>query len=249
MLIVLPPSETKWNRSRGRPVDPATWSFRELTDTREKVATALREASAGATATELLRVTPGLLDEVARNLALDSAPATPAAQVYTGVLYDALDLASLDPAARRRAQRWVVTVSALYGAVRPGDRIAAYRLNPGGRLPGLPHLAQLWRPVLGPVLAAAAGPGAVVDARSSSYTGMWTPDGDLRDRWVHVRVPGASHWAKHTRGLVARHLLVEGVDARSPGAVAEVVGRGFQVRLHEPAGRARPWVLDVEPRT
>lgn len=42
----------------------------------------------------------------------------PTGQLYTGVLYDALELASLTGPARARATRWIVVVSALYGALR-----------------------------------------------------------------------------------------------------------------------------------
>ena len=107
MLILLPPSESKSGRRRGRPVDPSSWSFPELAEQRQRVATALAEVSRSPDAPALLGVSANLLDEIARNLDLDTAPATPAREVYTGVLYDALDLASLDPAAKRRAGRWV----------------------------------------------------------------------------------------------------------------------------------------------
>jgi hypothetical protein len=58
-------------------------------------------------------------------------------------------------------------------------------------------------------------------------------------------VPGASHLAKHTRGLVARHLCVAGATPRSVPALRDVVARSFDVRLHEPANARAPWVLDV----
>ena len=247
VLILLPPSETKHARRRGFPADPAGWSFPELTPTRERVAAALREASAAPDAPARLGVSPGLLDEVARNLVLDTSPATRVADLYTGVLYDALDLPSMDAAARRRAWRWLVVVSALYGALRPRDLVAAYRLSMSADLPGLTGLAREWRGPLDPVLTAAAGRGAVVDMRSAPYAAAWTPTGAVRERWVQVRVPGASHHAKHTRGLVARRLCVEGVDARTPARVADVVARGFTTTLHEPTGPTRPWVLDVTP--
>lgn len=193
-------------------------------------------------------MSPNLLDEIGRNLTLDSSPATPASEVYTGVLYDALGLAGLDTAARRRANRWLVVVSALYGAVRPGDRIAAYRLAMGVDLGGLGPLARLWQPALDPVLTAAAGRGVVVDCRSAAYVAAWRPSGELARRWVQVRLPSASHMAKHTRGLVARHLCVEGESVRSPRALAAVVERGFEgVVLTGPTRGAGPWVLDVPP--
>jgi uncharacterized protein len=247
VLILLPPSESKANRRRGRPADPSTWSFPELGPARARVAAALTDVSRSPDAPALLGVSAGLLDEVARNLVLDTAPATPAAEVYTGVLYDALGLATLDTAARRRANRWLVVVSALHGAVRPGDRITAYRLSMGATLPGLGPLASLWRPELARVLPAVAGRGVVVDCRSAPYAAAWRPGADLAPRWLQVRVPGASHLAKHTRGLVSRHLCQAGVTPRSVPALADVVAGAFDVELHEPANARAPWVLDVVP--
>jgi uncharacterized protein len=247
VLILLPPSESKANRRRGRPADPSTWSFPALGPARARVAAALTDVSRSPDAPALLGVSAGLLDEVARNLVLDTAPATPAAEVYTGVLYDALGLATLDTAARRRANRWLVVVSALHGAVRPGDRITAYRLSMGATLPGLGPLASLWRPELARVLPAVAGRGVVVDCRSAPYAAAWRPGADLAPRWLQVRVPGASHLAKHTRGLVSRHLCQAGVTPRSVPALADVVAGAFDVELHEPANARAPWVLDVVP--
>lgn len=248
MLIVLPPSESKSNRRRGKPVDPSTWSFPELADTRITVAAHLQSASQSPTATADLGVSPGLAAEVARNLALDTAPATPAAEVYTGVLYDALDLNSMDASARRRANQWVIIVSALHGAVRLKDRITAYRLSMDVNLAGLGPVAAAWRPVLDDVLAPAAGREVVVDCRSSTYAAAWTPTGDVANRWVQIRVPGASHMAKHTRGLVARHLCVSGQRARTPEKLAAIVGEAFDVELTPPARRGKPAILDVSVR-
>ncbi len=249
VLILLPPSETKANRRRGRPADPATWSFPELGPARERVAEALVAVSGSPSAPEVLGVSEGLLDEVARNLALDTLPATPAAEVYTGVLYDALDLGSMDVAARRRANRWLVVVSALHGAVRPRDRITAYRLSMGVDLPGVGPLAAAWRAVLDAPLTAAAGSGVLVDCRSSTYGAAWRPGAAVAPRWVQVRVPGASHMAKYTRGLVARHLCEAGVSARSVPVAADVVAEAFDVELHGPARATAPWVLDVRATT
>lgn len=248
MLILLPPSESKAGRSRGRSLDLDRLSFPELTETRRQVAQSLAKVSACHDAAAMLGVSPTLTAEIARNLVLETSPALPAARVYTGVLYDALDLASLDPAARRRANRWLVTVSALFGAVRPPDAIVPYRLSIAVNLPGIGPLASAWKPELAQVLPGAAGRGVVVDCRSSTYAAAWTPGGDLAERWVQVRVPGATHMAKQTRGLVARHLCTGGADPRTVPALAEVVGRRFDVELAEPRRAGQPWVLDATAR-
>ncbi len=245
VLILLPPSEGKTAPARGRPLDLATLSFPELSSARAAVIDAVAAASERGDAPSVLGVAPSLAAEIARNTRLLTAPAAPAARVYSGVLYAALDLASLDPAARRRANRWLVVTSALLGAVRPGDRIPAYRLSMAVNLPPVGPLAAAWRGPLGALLPAAAGRGLVVDCRSSTYAVAWTPRGPLAGRWVQVRVPGATHLAKHTRGLVARHLCQAGVDARTPRRLADVVGQAFDVDLVAPASSGRPWVMDV----
>ena len=246
MLILLPPSESKSNRRRGRPADPATWSFPELSPTRSRVRAALSAVSRSPAAPALLGVSPALLDEIARNLVLDSAPATPAAEVYTGVLYDALDLASLDAAARRRANRWVVVVSAL-PTVRCGSVTGSRHTGSpsASTCPGVGPLAAAWRPALAQVLPAAAGRGVVVDCRSAAYAAAWRPGAGVAPRWVHVRVPGASHLAKHTRGLVARHLCQAGVAARSVSEVADTLAGAFDVELRAPIRAGAAWELDV----
>jgi cytoplasmic iron level regulating protein YaaA (DUF328/UPF0246 family) len=248
VLILLPPSESKRGRPRGAPTRLDRLSFPELTGTREQVAAAVAEVSARPDAPEALGVSANLTDDIARNTRLATAPALPAADLYTGVLYDALDLASLDAAALRRARRWLLVVSALYGVVRPGDKVAPYRLSMGVNLDGLGPLASFWREPLAGVLPDAAGRGVIVDCRSSTYAAAWTPSGDLARRWVTVKVPGATHMAKHTRGLVARALCVAGVDARTPAALEKVLARDFETALHEPKRSGQPWVLETTAR-
>lgn len=245
MLILLPPSESKTGRPRGKPLSWESLSFPELTEHRRVVAEALSKVSAHDDAPAMLGVSPSLADDIARNLVLGSAPSLPAARVYTGVLYDALDYASLDAVSRRRANRWIVVVSALYGAVRPPDAIVPYRLSMSVNLPGVGPLAGAWKPALGDVLADVAGRGLVVDCRSSTYAAAWTPHGALAERWVQVRVPGATHMAKHTRGLVTRRLCEAGQDVRRVPQLAGVLAPAFDVQLTAPAKPGRPWILDV----
>lgn len=248
MLILLPPSETKAVRRRGAALDLATLSAHEVTDARRQVIAALGAVSRGADAAQVLGVSPTLVEEIARNTRLTCAPTLRAADLYTGVLYDALALGSLDVAARRRASRRLAVVSALYGAVRMGDRLAPYRLSMAVNLPGVGPLAGHWREPLSRVLPGWAGSGLVVDCRSSTYAAAWVPRGHLARRWVRIRVPGATHQAKHTRGLVARALCLDAADPRSPQRLAERLAGAFEVTLTEPQSTTSPWVLDATAR-
>ncbi|WP_370894634.1 YaaA family protein [Janibacter sp. GXQ6167] len=248
MLILLPPSESKAARTRGKPVDPSALSFPGLAERRAEVADALAEVSARPDAPEVLGVSPNLTDEIARNTVLATAPSLPAGECYTGVLYDALDLAGLDAAYRRRANRRILVISALYGAVRLTDRIAPYRLAMDVKLPGIGPLAKAWRPDLDRALTPHVGKGVIVDCRSATYAAAWSPTGDLAKRWVQITVPGASHMAKHTRGLVARALAESAADPKTPRALAAQLGEHFDVDLTEPTSPRRPYTLATTAR-
>lgn len=233
MLVLLPPSEGKTAPARGEPVDLAALTdARALTATRRAVLRALVRASRRRDAADVLGVGASLVDEVARNVTLAEAPAAPARSVYTGVLYAAAGLEDLDDAALARAERSVRTVSALWGVVAPQDRIPAYRLSMGTDLPGVGPLAAAWRGPLRTALDAGARERLVVDCRSAAYAAAWRPPSD-GPGVVEVRVlreadgrrTVVSHWAKHTRGLLARHLVRrDGAEPATPAELLEASG-------------------------
>ena len=256
VLVLLPPSEGKTAPARGRPVALDRLSCADgLTEARELVLAELERLCAEApdAARRVLALSPGLAGEVARNTSLRTAAAAPAGSIYTGVLYDALGHATLPAEARRRANREVVVVSALWGAVRLGDRIPAYRLAMDVALPGVGPLASHWRPALDAVLPSVAGRGVVVDLRSTTYAAAWRPSGVVAARTVAVRVSVerdgrrsvVSHMAKHHRGEVARHLLLSTARPRSVPTLVEVLRERWRVELAEPARAGATWTAEL----
>ena len=214
-LILLPPSEGKWAPARGKPIDLASLSFPGLTQLRD-----------------------GLLDDELRQ-----APTTTAARLYTGVLYAALDIATLP----RGAARNIVIVSPQFGALQPGDRVPAYKRGID---------AAYWRGGLATALDEAAAGRLIVDCRSATYVAAWRPargSGATRVQLAVVEeVDGVrrvvSHMAKKTRGEVARHLLVSGQRPRTPAALADAVAERFTCELVPPARDGAPYVLTVVQR-
>lgn len=213
VLVMLPPSEGKTAARRGAPVDLDALSSAALSPVRRKVAEALAEVSARDDALEVLGVGASLTDEVTRNASVLTQPAAPAKKVYSGVLYAAAGLDRLTPTGRARAAESVRIVSALWGVVAPDDVVPAYRLSMGTDLPGIGPLAPAWRGPLSEVLDPQADGALVVDCRSAAYLAAWTPPRTAD--WVTVRVEReldgirsvVSHNAKHTRGVLTRHLL------------------------------------------
>ncbi|MBX6769336.1 MAG: peroxide stress protein YaaA, partial [Actinomadura rubrobrunea] len=173
---------------------------------------------------------------LARNRALAEAPALPVARLYTGVLYDNLDLPALDP---DRAAARIIVFSGLWGALRLTDRVPAYRLAMNASLPPLGRLASVWRPAL----ARALRPdGLIVDMRSGPYAAAWKagPGPAVAVRVFRERVVDGvprrtvvSHMAKATRGRLAHDLIKAGASPRTPEELAKVAADlGHTVELN-----------------
>ena len=217
---MLPPSETKADGGEGPPLELDRLSFPELNPARKELIDELVALAADLPAS---RAALGLSErqdgEISRNAALWTASTRPAVfrphsagcrppGRYTGVLYDALDVGSLRGAAAERAAERLAVSSALFGLLRAGDPVPAYRLSAGSALPGRGTLASFWRPLLDPVLAGL--PGLVVDLRSGSYAALGRLPGAVTVRVLTEHPDGSrtvvSHHNKASKGRLARLL-------------------------------------------
>jgi cytoplasmic iron level regulating protein YaaA (DUF328/UPF0246 family) len=208
MLILLPPSEGKAHPEQGEPVDLDSLVFGE---------------ELGAKREELID---------AFDPSLREAPAAPASEVYTGVLYGRLGLSKLPAKARRQ----VLIASALWGVIAPGNRIPPYRFPPRTRLQGFDAPNAFWRPALAGALPDEEGD-LVVDMRSGAYVPAWKPQRATR---LAVRAfteadgkrKAVSHMAKAVRGDVARALLTAQKAPKDPESAAALAeAAGFTVEL------------------
>ncbi|MHB1234638.1 MAG: YaaA family protein, partial [Microbacteriaceae bacterium] len=161
------------------------------------------------------RLGPGQRFEIERNRSLTTSPSMPAIDRYSGVLYDALDSATLSEEDRIFASGRLAVHSALFGLIGAADRIPAYRLSHDSRLPGV-SLRRTW---CGPVSAVlTAHPGIIIDLRSESYAALGPIPG--RPDAVAVRVVAEdsdgrrralSHFNKKTKGVFARAMIQAGL--------------------------------------
>jgi cytoplasmic iron level regulating protein YaaA (DUF328/UPF0246 family) len=235
MLILLPPSEGKATPSEGAPLELDSLVYAELLGERRAALLDALERLAKrprAKAVAALGISSGQADEVDVDAALRSAPAAAAATVYTGVLYERLGLAQLPAPARRR----VLIASALWGVVRPEDRIPYYRLSAKARLDRIGPIAAWWREALAEAMPDRPGE-LVVDMRSGAYAAAWKP---RQATLLAVRAfsqsggkrKPVSHMAKAVRGEVARALLEAKKPPKGPEAAASIAeGAGFTVEL------------------
>ncbi|WP_457101422.1 YaaA family protein [Microbacterium sp. P5_E9] len=238
MLILLPPSETKRPGGRRRPVELGTLALPSLAPQRETVVDALVALSADEpSASRVLKLGATQRGEVAINAALRAAPTMAAIDRYTGVLYDALDAASLPPSARAWVGRNVLIHSAPFGPVGALDPIPAYRLGAGVSLPGLPPLTRVWADAVTAALGAASE-SFVLDLRSEAYVALGPLPASLPSAYVRVVADGAdgavralNHFNKHAKGALVRGLALERPRIGSRGALVRWMdAAGLRVR-------------------
>ncbi|MGP4023720.1 YaaA family protein [Actinomadura sp. 3N407] len=249
MHILLPPSEKKAADWDGPPLDLTSLSFPGLNPVRERVLAALQRACRRDDAPSVLGLPKGQTEEaLARNRALREAPALPVARLYTGVLYDNLDLPGLDAAA---AAEQIIVFSGLWGALRLTDRVPPYRLAMAVSLPPRGRLGALWRPAMRDALRLDGD--LIVDMRSGPYASVWKAPRPavavrvFRERTACGVPPGVagrghrgetqrtvvSHMAKATRGQIAHDLLKAGTAPRTPDELLKTVADlGHTVELN-----------------
>lgn len=173
MQLLLPPSETKRDGGvDGSHLRLGALSFPALRAPRRAALHALRELSADPVAAAVaLGLGPTQGAELERNRRVERSPVLPAIERYTGVLYDGIGLDGLDAASRAYGDRTLLIHSALFGVLRAGDPIPAYRVSHDSRLPGL-RLPAHWRSPVSAVLGELQATEPVLDLRSSSYVGL-----------------------------------------------------------------------------
>ena len=137
---------------------------------------------------------------------------------------------------QRQLEELTLGFSALYGPVRLTDLITPHRLSGSVKLPGQGSVASIWSKALKELLTQQLSGHVVVDLRSAEYGAMYRPARGGECLTLNIAVAKVnpatgkrsvvSHWAKHTRGLLAGALLravAGGQLAASDGDVDEIL--------------------------
>nr|WP_261165611.1 peroxide stress protein YaaA [Microbacterium sp. Marseille-Q6965] len=240
--MLLPPSETKRAGGSGEPLAFDGLALPVLAPQREAVVASLVALSADPEeAARVLKLSERQRGAIADNAALRRAPTMPAADRYTGVLFDALDASSLDDASRAWLGTHALIHTAPFGPVGALDAIPAYRLAAGASLPGLPSMRRVWSEPTSAALAEVAP--LVVDLRSEAYASLGPVPPGVPSTYVRVVTEGAdgavralNHFNKKAKGELTRRLATDRPRLTTP---ADLVawGRAAGLRLR-PGARA-----------
>lgn len=245
MLILLPPSEGKTIPESGATLSLQSLSWPDLNAARRQILDAVVTlcSTSPSRALRALGITANQKSLIEVNARMRTAPAAPAIDVYSGVLYEALDFHALPHVARRRADARIGIASALWGLVRPTDRIPAYRFSGDSRIPGLPALGRIWSDPIGRVIA--REPGLIVDMRSGAYEKLARIPESSAARTVTLRilhdnngkVSVVSHHNKATKGRIAAGLLAVAQEPRTTHQLGSIIADlGYRVEEGRPNG-------------
>lgn len=214
-VILLPPSEGKAEGGRARTKwKPASGAFGPaLGAQRGEVATALARQGGGTAA--LLGVGGKHLERAQEaNRGVVGSPTLPAAERYTGVVWDHLDLAGMTAGQRDRALPRIIVPSGLLGATLADDPVPDYRLKMGARLTGFGGtMAKWWREAVSDAVNHYAAGCVVIDLLPAEHRGAYASDPSLVAEHVIVDLvtpigKAGGHDAKAAKGRLARHLLL-----------------------------------------
>ncbi len=164
---------------------------------------------------------------LASNRKLRGSATLPAAERYTGVVWDHLDLASLPVPQRRAAGDHIIVVSGLLGAVLASDPVPDYRLKMSSRLAPMGTLSKWWRDDVSAAINSHCRQHIVIDLLPNEHRAAFIADEELLHLYARVDLmtptgKAGGHDAKAAKGQLARHLLINAKaldDAKSLNAV------------------------------
>ena len=133
---------------------------------------------------------------------------------------------------QRQLEELTLVFSALFGPVRLTDLITPHRLSGSVKLPGQGSVASIWSKALKELLTQQLSGHVVVDLRSAEYGAMYRPARGGECLTLNIGVAKVnpatgkrsvvSHWAKHTRGLLAGALLDAVAGGQLSGSEGDV---------------------------
>ncbi|MDY5585243.1 MAG: peroxide stress protein YaaA [Arcanobacterium sp.] len=231
MLILLPPSEGKTAPATGPMLDLQGLSFPEFTKMRKQLITELAGISKRKNALEILGVGASIEPEVRAQADILNLPCARASELYTGVLFTALNYNTLSSTQRAVLDQQCLIFSGLFGATRLSDYLPQYRLAMGTKLPKAGNTATLWRQNFkkeSAKISADFDTELTIDCRSGSYR-VWLPETAREIVTVNAfreqesgKLSVISHNAKHYRGILVRAIAAEKLNLKTAAEFAEL---------------------------
>lgn len=246
LVVLLPPSEGKAESKKGAKLNLASLSFPKLKTPRAQLIKELVDLSQRQPAKmqKILALSKKQAIELEMNQNLLKRPTAKAIEIYSGVLYEALNFAKLPKPAQNWIGKRVFISSALFGLVGAFDKIPAYRLSGDKSLPNAGSLKTFWIKKLTALLDKQFEKNLILDLRSGVYASAWQPGETLKKNFVvgkivqKQRINGktvykvVSHHNKATKGKLVAALAKAQANPKTPSDLEKLLKKlGFEVKL------------------
>lgn len=207
MKILLAPAETKNQGGENKPYCKENFFLEELFEKRDEIFNTYEELLDSSSIEELSKWF-GLkkLDEVERyKESLKEKPTMKAIQRYNGVAFDAIEYAILTKEEQTYIDENVILFSNLFGPIKANDLIPDYKYKQGAKLPNL-AVEKSYLENFTSSLDEYIGE-EIIDLRAGHYEKFYKVKNANVLTFKFIKDGKViSHWAKHYRGALLKHL-------------------------------------------
>lgn len=225
MKILLAPAETKNSGGEGKPYCKENFFLTELFEKRDEIFQAYEKLLEESSVEELSKWF-GLkkLEEVQRyKESLKFKPTMKAIQRYNGVAFDAIEYANLEKKEQEYIDENVLLFSNLFGPIKANDLIPDYKYKQGAKLPEY-AVEKFFMDNFTESLDEYVGD-EIIDLRAGHYEKFYKVKKASVLTFKFIKDGKVvSHWAKHYRGALLKHLAKNNIVSIADFMNSEVPG-------------------------
>ncbi len=228
MYILFSPSEGKKLGGNGSSLDLETLLIPSLSATRLPLLNSYNNLMKDGSLQELQTLTGIKKEEEIKKYQDDlfSLPTMNAIERYDGVAYDYLDFDSLSKEEKSYLNQQTIIFSNLFGPLRGGDSIPAYKLKQGATI-NATATEKVYKEASSAVLDELFNDELILDLRAGYYEKFYT----LKQPFVTMKFlkggKSVSHWAKAYRGKVLR--TVASVQPKTQEELCKINFEGLEL--------------------
>jgi len=207
MYILFSPSEGKKLGGEGSVLEEQTLLFQELHSKRLPLLLSYNKLILEGSQSELHKLTGIKKEEEIKKYQKDifTSATMPSIERYDGVAYDYLDFSSLSQQSKNFLYQHCIIFSNLFGPLRGGNLIPAYKFKQGASLGGI-ATETIYKKEFSCALDTLFKDELILDLRAGFYEKFYTLDQDFITMKFLKGGKSVSHWAKAYRGKVLQVL-------------------------------------------
>lgn len=245
MKILLAPAETKNEGGQNQPFNKTNFFINELFEKREEIFNTYEKHIKSLNAQELSSWFGIKKESIVEKYkqSLKDKPTMKAIQRYNGVAFDALGYESLDKKEQEYIDTNVILFSNLFGPITAKDLIPDYKYKQGAKLPNI-NVEKFYNENFTTSLDSFCED-EIIDLRAGFYEKFYKVKKAKVLTFKFIKDGKVvSHWAKHYRGIVLKHLAKNDIQSIAQFMTTNIEGLSL-VEVQE-KNNIRLLVMDIK---